>query len=508
MGKILFTTAIMTAFFLAPFAVGTAFASLQITEILYDAQGDDTGREWIEIFNPGCEDVDLTKIKFSEGGSSHGIGTTTEKVFNSMSYAVLADNPTKFKIDFPTYDGLLFDSTFSLNNTGERLSLVMTDDTEIDFVNYTKPDGLVVDGRSLQKIGGLWVLGTSTPGVENAAVSNLECIVPLIIPPDPITPPVASTTQATSTTQASTSTNATTSTQIITKTVIKYVSLHSSSEDLSDYSGTTKLEISAGRERVGYTGTPIKFSAKNNTSKYSNCSYSWVYGDGTKDTGQSVSHAYKFHGDYNIILNAICGSESAVSRTKIKILKPEVNFNLIPSGDLEVSNFGKTEINIGDWVLQSSSTKFVFPEDTIISANGKMILSKEYSKINAAPISLLDPSQDTVFSLENNREEITVSTSTKIVSVEVSKEEAEKFAVVFLQNNKKENSGSFAVAKTQASPINNQDTKGQVSSTKSSGVATVLESTKSPETKGFWRNLFGLPAKGIKALAKVFYEVE
>jgi hypothetical protein len=331
----------------------------------------------------------------------------------------------------------------------------------------------------------------------------------------------ATTTQATSTTQTSTSTNATTSTQVITKTVIKYVSLHSSSEDLSDYSDTTKFEISAGRERIGYVGTPIKFSVKNNASKIGNCSspiFSWTYGDGSKDAGENISHTYKFPGEYNVILNGVCGSESAVSRTKIKILKPEVVFSLISSGDLEISNFGKTEINIGGWGITTTIDNYLFPEDTIISASGKMILPKEYSKIYTEDfdsLSLIDPSKKVVFSLKNNIQKIassatgvSISVNHPVLNIEVSKDEVEKFTTAFLQNNKKENIGALVVIQTPTNPIDNQDINNTASTTRSSDVATVLESVKSSETKGFWRSLFGLPAKGIKSVAKVFYEVE
>ena len=48
-----------------------AHASVTINEIMYDLEGADTGREWVEVHNSGSEAVDLLKWKFVEGGTNH-----------------------------------------------------------------------------------------------------------------------------------------------------------------------------------------------------------------------------------------------------------------------------------------------------------------------------------------------------------------------------------------------------------------------------------------------------
>lgn len=309
---------------------------------------------------------------------------------------------------------------------------------------------------------------------------------------------VATTTQSTNTSQTSTTTN----TQIITKTVVRYVSLHSNPEDLSDYAGTQKFEISAGRERVGYVGVPIRFSEKSN--KGTTCSFSdyiWTYGDGTKDIGEIVSHNYKFPGEYNVLLNGKCGDINAVSRTKVKILKPEITFTLISSGDLEFTNLGKTEINMGDWVIKTTLGEFVFPEDTIISAGNKMVLSKEISKLFEAgnTIELFDPSKCLYLSVSNSDTKIkpiSISKNTEPIVITISKIEVDNF----VSNYNKEVAIPSAVVNIKMENISNNFQKSQV--------ATVSEavpvSSVSSSTKGFWRNLF----RGIKTAARVFYDVE
>ena len=56
---------IIIALFLLP---NFAFASISITEIMYDLDGSDTDREWVEIFNDG-NPVDLTGWKFNDGSN-------------------------------------------------------------------------------------------------------------------------------------------------------------------------------------------------------------------------------------------------------------------------------------------------------------------------------------------------------------------------------------------------------------------------------------------------------
>lgn len=458
LNKILFTTALMTAFFIAG---NVSAGNPSIGSFTLNGGSSDA------TFNPNNEEKMLITIntdipvKFNTVAICLASDTTCSRTTSVKYFTQTSSFSTSLSKE---WDGKTGGTNPLVVEAGEyKIKATIKDESDVENIQF----------------------GQHSIFVDFSGGSNTTSTT---------TDTTATTTQATSTSETSTTTN----TQVITKTVVKYVSVHSSPEDLSDYSGTKKFEISAGRERVGYIGTPIRFNAKNNLSKNVSCLYSWVYGDGLKDVGQSVSHVYKFSGEYNIVLNGNCGEDSAVSRTKIKILKPEINFSLISSGDLEISNIGKTEINIGGWMIQSTFTQFIFPEDTIISAGGSIILSKEYLKISinsAEIINLIDPSDRKIVSIESyaKNPEILVSSSTAPLSIKVSREEVDNFKNAFLQNSK-EKSSELVLDKIVPQKIPE--------------VATVLESIKDPETKGFWKNFFGLPAKGIKAIARVFYDVE
>src|SRR3989344_6805654 len=109
--------------FILFFSALPVYASVVITEVMYDLEGADTGREWVKIQNDGVA-VDLTGWKFFEGGGNHGLTLVQGDIsLPQNGFAVIADNAEKFLLDWPGFSGTLFDSVFSLSNTGETLIL-------------------------------------------------------------------------------------------------------------------------------------------------------------------------------------------------------------------------------------------------------------------------------------------------------------------------------------------------------------------------------------------------
>ena len=111
-----FALFLLSSFFALFFTVH-AESSLKITEIMYDLPGSDSGREWIEVYNAGASDIDLSLFKFFEANTNHGLAPAGSSILSAGALAVIADNPEKFSIDWPSYNGLIFDSSFSLSNT-------------------------------------------------------------------------------------------------------------------------------------------------------------------------------------------------------------------------------------------------------------------------------------------------------------------------------------------------------------------------------------------------------
>ncbi len=148
-------------------AAAPQYYPVKITEIMYNPEGSDTDREWIEIYNGGMSAVDLTGWKINEGNANHGLKLSDIKTLNTGEYAVIASNKAGFLSDFPDYSGNIFESAISLNNGGESIAL-KNGDLKIDEINYSPETGADGNGKSLQLIGGFWKEGTPSPGKENA----------------------------------------------------------------------------------------------------------------------------------------------------------------------------------------------------------------------------------------------------------------------------------------------------------------------------------------------------
>ncbi|HEY4516828.1 MAG TPA: lamin tail domain-containing protein [Candidatus Paceibacterota bacterium] len=147
---------------LATFVIFPTIASAQastvasgqvvITEVMYDVSGADTGREWVEFFNTGEGAVKLTTWKLYENGTKHKIvAASGVNTLAPHTYAIVADNPAKFRTDWPQFSGVLFDSAFSLSNDGETIALLDASSTEIASVSYQGSSGAAGDGNSLNR---------------------------------------------------------------------------------------------------------------------------------------------------------------------------------------------------------------------------------------------------------------------------------------------------------------------------------------------------------------------
>ncbi len=110
-------------FLLCSITPQVSFAQIVVTEIMYDLKsGSDSGHEWVEVYNAGASVVKLTDWKLFENGTNHKItGVVGADTLMPYAYAVIADNREQFKVDWPNFSGQLFDSAFSLSNSGETI---------------------------------------------------------------------------------------------------------------------------------------------------------------------------------------------------------------------------------------------------------------------------------------------------------------------------------------------------------------------------------------------------
>lgn len=297
------------------------------------------------------------------------------------------------------------------------------------------------------------------------------------------------------------------------------ISTHSEEENLSNYNDTSNVfQVSAGRERLSYVGSNVKFEAKYEASgdcAVSGKTFVWSFGDGTSGQSEVISHAYKYPGEYNIILNGNCNGVDSVSRTKVSIIAPNLEMSLGDNGLIEIKNNNGHEMNLGEWRIQSGNQQYLFPKDTIISANRGIALAKEYSNIlfGNQEITLYDPSGKIIKKImpEIIKKEEKISTNqTKNLGLDISsKEEVKKFAAEYNRYLAMFNKNPKTVVPSikEGVVVNNtnyQEEKVTTSSTNTISVATVVEAPNL--SSGFWRRIVSAPFNGIKAIISTFYD--
>jgi hypothetical protein len=151
-----------------------------INEIMYDPAGTDTDHEWIEIYNADSISVNISGWRFNEAGTNHQLSLISgSEVLAPGDYAVIVQDDIVFMTDHPDFSGNLFDSSFSLSNTGEYLTLNNASLGLVDEVDYLSSWGLDLENSSLElinasldnNVGSNWqtsyIVG-GTPGQANS----------------------------------------------------------------------------------------------------------------------------------------------------------------------------------------------------------------------------------------------------------------------------------------------------------------------------------------------------
>ena len=313
--------------------------ALVISEIMFDPLGADTGREWVEVYNDSAGSVDISAWKLFEGGTNHGlVPYSGGATIAAGGYAVVADNPVKFLTDHATYTGILYDSAFSLSNTGEQLILKDGSLTAKDTVTYDALLGGTDDGTTLSLISGAWVRGIETPGASNQASTNIL------------------TTASTTVVVATTSNQAT----------VQQVS--PPSPDIVLYMPFEKIAVAgAETEFVTYGMTRAGKSIDNLTC-------TWAFGDGGQATGTSTKYRYAYAGRY---IAQVEGSNSSVygtGRMVVQVVAPDVIISGVFSGKygtyVDILNPHAYNLDLSQWKLAIGEREFSFPKNTLLLGGG------------------------------------------------------------------------------------------------------------------------------------------
>jgi len=155
-----------------------------ITEVMYDPDGRDDYKEWIEVYNNSNEDIDLEDLKIRDikdeedeaDSRGHGleIFNTKDFVLKSGEYGIVAENGEVFKsecekIKKEEFVGKIFRSSIDLKNDNGLIILVLN--KKESRMKYNEGMGGDDDGYSLELDKGGFFRGSvdvgGSPGEEN-----------------------------------------------------------------------------------------------------------------------------------------------------------------------------------------------------------------------------------------------------------------------------------------------------------------------------------------------------
>jgi len=343
-------------FFVIP---ATSFASISINEVMYDLEGTDSDREWIELMNAGAESVNLSNWKFFENNSNHGLSLYSgNESIGPGEFVVIADSPETFLSDWPSFSGNMFDSSWSsFSNTGETFSIKNEDGDIVDEFTYTPEDGANGDGKSLQLIEGSFLPASPTPGSANQISGEvLESLEEVQIPEN-------------------------SSSESPEKNIIK--------------------QSTFGIPQRAVVGERIDFEPEIYDDKGElifKANLNWSLGDGASredEYRKNFSHTYNYPGTYVVYLEVYTTSQRRepehVYRQTISVVPASVRLTLVDGG-VAVKNKSVYELDIGGWnFLFDKNSIFRIPQNTIILPGKEIVFSESIlSESSIVEVSLIN----------------------------------------------------------------------------------------------------------------------
>ncbi len=113
-----------------------AVHAVVINEINYNAPNDAESGDWIELYNAGTDDADLTGWKYSDEDDAHVFTFPDGTVLKSGAYLVVAQNIADFAAIHPGVSNVVGDADFGLAGGGELVRIFDASGAIADSLTY------------------------------------------------------------------------------------------------------------------------------------------------------------------------------------------------------------------------------------------------------------------------------------------------------------------------------------------------------------------------------------
>ncbi|MCF7793836.1 MAG: CotH kinase family protein [Candidatus Cloacimonetes bacterium] len=174
----------------------TETGNIVINEINYHSSDNFNPEDWIELYNPNTEEMNLSGWEFKDEDDLHVFSIPENTFLAADDYLVLCKDSALFSSLFPSVTNFIGDLGFGLSGGGEPVRLFDAEGTLIDSVNYddegewpTLPDGNgntleLIDASLDNSLAASWQasIDFGTPGQPNS--SGVSVQEDIIISPD------------------------------------------------------------------------------------------------------------------------------------------------------------------------------------------------------------------------------------------------------------------------------------------------------------------------------------
>lgn len=372
--------------------------ALTVSEVLSNPTGDDSGREWVEIYNEGSTDVDLSAMTISIKGGNAVVATPLQGGTNLApgAYAVIGSTvsgSTKFLQDYPNYTGILFKSSISLVNTGvTSIDVKLNGSVVASLPSYTAAK----EGLTLSYIGGSYVPGNPTPGAENQVVD---------------------------TSAGSGGGGGGTATATTTDTQVTVAQLTPPSSDIVVYLPSEKVVVAGAEADFNV------FSQTRAGKAINDLLYTWAFGDGGQATGSSTKHRYEYSGRYILQVDAVSSTAVGSGRMVVRVVAPDIF--IVGEGTskygsyVDIKNPNTYDLDLSKWMLTIDSAAYPFPKNTWLPSGETVRFSGNAmgfasTTLSTSTIKILFPSLEEVtrYAPETKEALVTAATSAPIMQIQ------------------------------------------------------------------------------------------
>ena len=162
--------------------------SLVINEINYNSSEDHESGDWIEIFNPGEMDIDVSGYKLKDDNNDHSYNFPDETIIPSGEYLVISNDLEAFSELYSNQIPIVGPFDFGFGGGGDEVRIFDQEGVLVDSVSYEdespwplEPDGggptLELKNANLDnELAESWLssFGFGSPGEQNTSYLNVN----------------------------------------------------------------------------------------------------------------------------------------------------------------------------------------------------------------------------------------------------------------------------------------------------------------------------------------------